>query len=41
MFAAVERVHAQVRGAYAVVAMIIGHGLLAFRDPHGNSPVWH
>lgn len=39
MFAAVERVHAQVRGAYAVVAMIIGHGLLAFRDPHGIRPL--
>lgn len=39
MFAAVERVHAQVRGAYAVVAVIIGHGLLAFRDPHGIRPL--
>ncbi|QTF91355.1 amidophosphoribosyltransferase [Halomonas sp. BM-2019] len=39
MFAVVSRLHQQVRGAYAVVAMIIGHGLLAFRDPHGIRPL--
>lgn len=39
MFGAVKRVHHKVRGAYAVVAMIIGHGLLAFRDPNGIRPL--
>jgi amidophosphoribosyltransferase len=39
VFAAVSRVHAQIRGAYAVVAVIIGHGLLAFRDPNGIRPL--
>ncbi|TRW49340.1 amidophosphoribosyltransferase [Aliidiomarina halalkaliphila] len=39
IFAAVSKLHDQVRGAYAVVAMIIGHGLVAFRDPHGIRPL--
>src|SRR5690554_6599299 len=39
IFAAVGRVHQQVKGAYAVVAMIIGHGMVAFRDPHGIRPL--
>lgn len=39
MFGAVSRVHEQVKGAYAVVAMIIGHGLVAFRDPFGIRPL--
>ena len=39
MFAAVNRVHAQVRGAYAVVGMVIGHGMVAFRDPFGIRPL--
>lgn len=39
IFAAVEEVHARCKGGYAVVAMIAGVGLLAFRDPHGIRPL--
>ena len=36
---AVEAVHRRCSGAYAVVAMIIGYGIVAFRDPNGIRPL--
>ena len=39
IFNAVAGVHRRCRGAYAVVAMITGYGIVGFRDPHGIRPV--
>ncbi len=37
--AAVAGVHRRCTGAYAVVSMVLGLGLVAFRDPHGIRPL--
>jgi amidophosphoribosyltransferase len=39
VFDAVENVHERIEGSYAVISMIAGHGLLAFRDPFGIRPL--
>lgn len=39
LFAAVAAVHKRCRGGYAAVAMLVNHGVLAFRDPHGIRPL--
>ena len=39
ILSAVEAVHRRCSGAYAVVAMIINYGIVAFRDPNGIRPL--
>ena len=39
IFTAVASVHERCKGAYGVVALITGHGLVGFRDPNGIRPL--
>ncbi|MCC2639043.1 MAG: amidophosphoribosyltransferase [Moraxellaceae bacterium] len=39
IFTAVSEVHRRCKGAYAVVAMITGYGIVGFRDPNGIRPI--
>ena len=39
VFDAVEAVHRRCSGGYAVAALVVGHGIVAFRDPHGIRPL--
>jgi amidophosphoribosyltransferase len=39
IFSALNAVYRRCRGGFAVVAMVIGHGLLGFRDAHGIRPL--
>ena len=39
IFSAVRALHGRVKGAYAVVALITGFGIVGFRDPNGIRPL--
>ncbi len=39
IFSAVKGVHGRCRGAYAVIAIIAGYGVIGFRDPNGIRPL--
>lgn len=39
IFKAVAGVHKRCKGGYAVIVMIIGHGVIGFRDPNGIRPI--
>lgn len=39
IFTAVSELHRRCRGGYAVVAMVVGKGILAIRDPNGIRPL--
>ncbi|MDH3388142.1 MAG: amidophosphoribosyltransferase [Gammaproteobacteria bacterium] len=39
IFTAITETHKRIQGAYAVVMMLTGKGIIGFRDPHGIRPV--
>ena len=39
LFDAVREAHRRLQGSYSVVVLVVGYGLLAFRDPHGIRPL--
>ena len=39
LFKAIEGVNKRVKGAYATVGLIVGYGVVAFRDPYGLRPL--
>jgi amidophosphoribosyltransferase len=39
IFTAVTKTHQRLEGSYAVVSLIAGYGVLAFRDPYGIRPL--
>ncbi len=39
LFDAVKRTFKRIRGAYAVIGLVSGMGIFAFRDPHGIRPL--
>ncbi len=39
IFTAISSVYRRCRGGFAVVSIIVGHGLIGFRDPHGIRPL--
>lgn len=39
IFISIAAMHNKIRGAYACVAIVIGYGLIAFRDPFGIRPL--
>jgi len=39
IFTAITETHKRTEGAYAVVAMLTGKGIVGFRDPHGIRPM--
>jgi len=39
IFKAIDEVHRRVKGAYSVIILLVGYGLIAFRDPNGIRPL--